>query len=392
MQANTLAVSRLNLEDMLAAARAATGLSDLGEPDILPGLAVLTEALINEARLHPLGVETQRAALTNLISSRLRIADTLARHPEILEEEIMGPIIVTGLARSGTTKMQRMMANDAALKTLPLWRILNPMPLSPAQPGVPDPRIAATEQISALMRDHFPDFFAGHPMIAAEPDEESLMSDLAMRGSFTGHACRIPSFDAWMDRQDHHPWYDLLSRMLQIFQWQDGGPRKTWLLKSPSHLGHLDALFEVFPNATVVHCHRDPVMTTASIAQLSEAGRRMYSDVEDLHTTSRYVLKYWSGLMQSYVELRPAYEEQHCFVDVAYREICGDTMAAIARVYGAANLTLTPQARAAMQEWEAANPPGKHGQHRYALEGSGLTAADVRAAFAGYLERFGGLI
>jgi hypothetical protein len=387
-----LAAGRLDLADILAAARTATGLTELGEPDILPGMAVLIDALNNEARLHPLGIETQRAALTNLLANRLRIADTISQHPEILGEEIQGPIIVIGLARSGTTKLQRMMANDTALKTLPLWRILNPMPLGPVPPGAPDPRIAATAQLSNMMRDHFPDFFAGHPMIAEEPDEESLMSDLAMRGSFTGHACRIPSFDAWMERQDHHPWYRMLRRMLQIFQWQDGPPRQTWLLKSPSHLGHLDALFEVFPNATVVHCHRDPVLTTASIAQLSEAGRRMYSDVEDLHATSRYVLKYWSGLMRSYVEHRPAYEHRHRFVDVAYREITGGTMAAIERVYAAANLTLTPQARAAMQEWEAANPPGKHGQHRYALEGSGLTAEEVRAAFAGYLARFGGLI
>ncbi len=386
------AAGRLNLEDMLAAARAATGLSELGEPDILPGLAVLTEALNHEARLHPLGVETQRAALTNLLANRLRIADTLAHHPGILDEDIMGPIIVIGLARSGTTKMQRMMANDPALKTLPLWRILNPMPLGPVPPGAPDPRIAATEQLSALMRDHFPAFFAGHPMIAAEPDEESLMSDLAMRGSFTGHACHVPSFDAWMERQDHRPWYRLLRRMLQIFQWQDGPPRKLWLLKSPSHLGHLDALFEVFPNATVVHCHRDPVLTTASIAQLSEAGRRMYSDVEDLHATSRYVLKYWSGLMRRYVQQRPVYEERHRFVDVAYREITGDTMAAIERVYAAACMKLTPQARTAMQAWEAANPPGKHGQHRYELASSGLTTDDVCTAFAAYLERFGALI
>lgn len=392
MQTETLASSRLNLEDLLGSARATTGLHDLGEPDILPGLAALTTALISEAQLHPQGVETQRAALTGLISNRLRIADAFQRHPEITDEELRGPIIVTGLVRSGTTKMQRMMAAAPALQKLPLWRILNPMPLTPLTPGNDDPRIAATEQISAMMRDHYPDFFAGHPMIAREPDEEMLMADLAMRGSFTGHATNIPSFDAWMQGQDHRSWYQFLRRMLQLFQWQDGSPKKTWLLKSPSHLGQLDALFDTFPDATVVHCHRDPVTTTASIAQLSEAGRRMYSDAQNSSAMGRYVLKHWSGLMRRYMQQRPALEERHRFVDVGFKEICNNPMAEIERVYAAANITLTSEARSYMEQWESSNPPGKHGQHRYSLERFGLTAEEIRTTFSGYLSRFESLI
>lgn len=392
MHTETLAASRLNLEDLLRTARAATGLHELGEPDILPGLAALTKALIGEAQLHPRGIETQRAALTGLILNRLRITDAFQRHPEILDEELRGPIIVTGLVRSGTTKMQRMMSADPALQKLPLWWILNPMPFGPMTPGTDDPRIAATEQISAMMRDHYPDFFAGHPMIAREPDEEMLMADLAMRGSFTGHATNIPSFDAWMQGQDHRSWYQFLRQMLQLFQWQDGSPQKTWLLKSPSHLGQLDALFETFPNATLVHCHRDPVTTTASIAQLSEAGRRMYSDREDPRTMGLYVLKHWSGLMRCYMQQRLLLEQSHRFVDVGFKEICDKPMGAIERVYAAADITLTAQARSNMQQWEVANPLGKHGQHRYLLERFGLSAEEIRAEFSGYLARFGSLI
>lgn len=378
----------LDLDAIFSASRMQTGLSDLSEPDILPALQRLVDALNGEARLHAVGVQTQRAALTALIANRLRIDDAIRRHPQILDEPIRGPIIITGLVRSGTTKLQRMMAADPAVQKLPLWRILNPMPLGPLPADGVDPRITITEQISAGMRDHFPDFFAGHPMLAREPDEESLMADLAMRGSFTQHATHIPSFDRWMTGQDHGFWYRLLRRLLQLFQWQDGSPQKTWLLKSPSHLGHLDQLFQTFPDATVVHCHRDPVTTTASIAQLSEAARRMYSDHEDSRAVGRVVLAHWSGLMQACMRQRPALEARHRIVDVEYGEIAADTMPAIERVYAAADLELTRPARAAMRLWEADNPPGKHGQHLYKLERFGLSDDDVRHAFAPYLKRF----
>jgi Sulfotransferase family len=236
-------IRRLDPDDIVAQGRALTGLSDMGEPDILPAMRLLIDAYINEAHLAPRGVEAQRAALINVVANRLRITDTFKRHPEILQEKIHSPIIITGLARSGTTKLQRMIAADTRLQKLPLWRILNPMPSGVVPPGDEDPRIAMTEQLSAMMRDHFPDFYAGHPMNAREPDEEMLMAELTMRGSFPCHALRIPSFDKWLRQQDHGTWYEFLFRMLQMFQWQDGSPQKRWLLKAPAHLGYITSLF-----------------------------------------------------------------------------------------------------------------------------------------------------
>ncbi len=41
-----------------------------------------------------------------------------------------------------------------------------------------------------------------------------------------------------------------------------------------------------------------------------------------------------------------------------------------------------------MASWATANPRGRHGTHRYALEDYGLDAAAVRGAFKFYLDRF----
>ena len=67
---------RLDLDRIVAASHAETGLTDMGEPDILPALRRLIDSLLNEAHLHAQGVEMQRATLINLLSNRLRLASS----------------------------------------------------------------------------------------------------------------------------------------------------------------------------------------------------------------------------------------------------------------------------------------------------------------------------
>ena len=384
---------RLDMEEILSAARAASGLSDIDIPDILPGLKILLDSFVCEAKLSAAGIEAQRATLVGHVANRMRIEDIFKRHPEILKQEIRAPIIIVGLPRSGTTKLQRMMAANPDLQSLPLWRILNPAPLGPTPPGGEDPRIAIAEQVEAAMRQYYPDFYAGHPMNAREPDEEVFMADQVLRGWTPCYAARVPSYESWLRQQDFGVWYDYLKKLLQLFQWQDGTgdatEGKRWLLKTCEHLPYMNDLFKVFPDATLVHCHRDPVTTTASLAALITAYTRMNSDVGTGEEAGRFTLSHLSKQMGGYMGQRPLLEREHRFVDVAYAEIVNDIASAIERIHAVANIPLSDAARAAMRAWEAGNPAGKHGQHKYSLESLGLTETDIRTGFAGYLQRFG---
>jgi Sulfotransferase family len=384
----THAPGQLDASAIIAAARKSTGLLDLGEPDLRHGLDVLLRALDQEARLSATGIENQRAGLVGQLVNRLRITDTFRRHPEIRDEVIRGPIIIIGLPRSGTTKLQRMMAAGHDLQTLPLWRILNPAPL----PSEIDDRVALAGQVAAAMREHFPDFIAGHPMDSREADEEVFMADLVMRGFNPCYVAHTPSYDRWLMQQDFGIWYDYLRRLLQMFQWQDGSPSAYWLLKTCEHLPWIDDLARFFPAATIVHCHRDPLTSIASIAALTTASRRMHSDRVDPLEVGRWCLDHWASHMQRYLQKRPALEHTLRFVDVAYREITDDAIPAIERILGVAGIECSSTARAAMRQWEADNPPGKHGQHRYDLPTYGLNADEIRAAFADYRRRFAAFI
>jgi hypothetical protein len=237
------------------------------------------------------------------------------------------------------------------------------------------------------MRDHHPDFFAAHPMLPMEPEEEIWMQDLILRGPLPCYTAPVPSYRAYSEGQDVRPWYVYLRTLLQMFQWQDGAQSKTWLLKAPDHLGHIDLLFEMFPDATVVHTHRDPVVAISSLAALSVATRRMYTDHPDPKDAGSFALEHRSGDLRSYLKERPNHDENR-FVDASFREIVDDTTGVIERICAATALDLDDKSRAAMQAWETDNPAGKHGQHKYSLQSVGLDAEQVSTTFADYTEAY----
>ena len=81
---------------------------------------------------------------------------------------------------------------------------------------------------------------------------------------------------SWRDRYlatDQTPHYEYLRTVLQVLTFLRGGDR--WVLKSPQHLEQFRALMTVFPDATVVVTHRDPVAVTASMATMLAYTSRM---------------------------------------------------------------------------------------------------------------------
>src|SRR4029078_6288110 len=77
--------------------------------------------------------------------------------------------------------------------------------------------------------------------------------------------------------------YKLHRRMLQTFAHEAPAaePRR-WLLKSPYHVATLPALFAEYPDAKVIHTHRDPRKFLASLVSILSALRFMRSDRVDV--------------------------------------------------------------------------------------------------------------
>ncbi len=378
--------AKLNLDEII---QSATGGQPSVPPDMLEALRILTGSWNQDGNLTPAGAAGKRAGLIRALTNRLRLEDALTDHPAIAAEPIAGPIVIIGLPRSGTTKLHRIIAADPGMQKLLLWQLLSPVPLANAPPAGPDPRIAQAEAYTQALRDNAPDLYAAHPMAATEPDEDIFALEVTGYNYINCSTVPAPAYKAWLDQQSFTPVYQWLKRILQVQQYFGGQPGRPWVLKAPQHMGFLPELFSVFPDATIVHCHRDPKITVASYIAMITAARRGSCAIADPADVGRYALTFWGEHTRRYLTSRAALAADHNFVDLAYNAIVADSLACAERIYTTAGLALPAASRAAMHAWEASNAQHKHGKHSYNLADANLTPGDIAKEFAEYSRLFG---
>lgn len=389
----TDAAATLDPERLLGAARQLTGVDDFGDPAFREGLQRFLRSAVDDAILSPMGVATLEGLTIGLLVNRLRFEDDLKRHPEILEEPLEPPVVIIGLPRTGTTKLHRMMAVDERFQSIRAWQTLNPAPFPGAPAGGPDPRIAVAKQMDAMVEAMNPEILAGHPIRAEEVDEEtSYLMEMTFEWTLLAMRAQLPSFEAWVATRSPVPTYRYLRRMLQYLQWQTGGRGRPYLLKSPLHVAHLDALHEVFPRSLVIHCHRHPAEAATSFMKLAELSRRLMYGVVDQRAVGTWVLHTLAEQMRNYLVQRDRLGSRAEIVDVDFGAIAQRPLGVIRDVLRRRGWDLPDATADAMLKWEAGHPSDRFGKFTYAMQDYGMTRADFESAFATYLDRFGALL
>jgi hypothetical protein len=370
---------------LLEAARRATGLDDFGEPWFREGLRALLASYEEGGHLTTFGRLRARNECIRLLANRLRIEDDRRRFPEIARERIAAPIFIVGLPRTGTTLLHHLLAQDPAHRVLAVWEVLAPSPPPRRETRDTDPRRAAAERSLRRFERLAPEFAAIHPIHASGPEECVNLFNLCFASMQFETASDVPTYAAWLERQDLRAAYAYYRELLKLLQWRC--PAERWVLKSPAHLFALDALLETFPDACVVQTHRDPLRVLPSQCSLVAHLRVLGEKRVEPQAIGREVPATFARGVERAMAVRARTGEER-FTDVHYRELVRDPLAAVRAIYERFGLRLEPRAEAAMKSWLAANPQGKHGAHRYTLEQFGLDAAIESRRFAAYRERF----
>ena len=386
--------SAFDLEAVLADAQRKEALTDWGPGDFERPLGVLL-ADYAEADLNAVGVLILRSGIVHSLRMRLRTQEWIRRHPEILDECVVAPIVVVGMMRSGTTLLQRLLAADRRFHCAYGWEVVEVAPRLGYEFGGSDPRIAVSETREAKSRELAPDLFTIHPMYAREAEEEIVFLADAYLSHVPESGAHLPIYRSWLDEQDFGPAYAHLHRVLQFLQWQkrqadpegSSSPQR-WVLKSPAHLGYLDVLRTHFADLHIVHMHRDPHTTIASGASLNATLHAMHADTVDLHRVGAQWLQRMGWTNDRAMQIRDGWSDDAARVtDISFDEAVADPIGQVGRVYDAIGLPLTAAAEDAMRHWlherprEAARPP-------YGLESYGLRPEQVDERFALYNNRF----
>lgn len=369
----------LSPSSLMAAATKRTGLSEFGDPSFREGLDRLCSSLEDEASLTPLGRVAARQRLVSLLETRLRLVGSPAP-----DEVIAKPVFVLGLPRTGTTVLYGMLAANPAMRSPASWEVSRPFP---APTGDDPVRAAAMDKDLAGFRRLAPGIDAIHPMGAYLPQECLALQAPQFQSYEFPTTFPVPSYWGWLREQDMVPAYAFEKAFLQHLQ--SGGHRgEHWILKTPCHLMWLDALLEVFPDALLVHTHRNPTTVLASVSSLMTTIRSAVSSSIDPVAVGREQLDAWTWGMDRVMAVRDTLPAGRV-VDVMYEDTVARPVETVQRVYEHLGLDYTPWVAAGVEAYLAENPRDKHGTHTYTLEEFGLDRDEVDAAFASYRERFG---
>ncbi len=389
---NTQRLEIFSFVDMLAAATAETGLDDFGSDEFRDALQHIIDSTNTEVVLSELGGMAFKGEVQRMLVNRLRFTRDLKRHPEILEENVDDPIIILGMPRTGTTKLQRFMSADPDVMRLDYWRMFNPAPFPDAVPGQEDPRIDAARQAIAMMGQLMPKWMDSHPTAAEEVDEDVFLQLYTFKSMVLYMFRPVPSYQAWMETQSLHDTYAYQKQMLQYLQWQmvgRGGQRKgPWIMKTPVHLSKMDLLMEMYPKATLVCTHRSLQQVIPSHCRLMESTRQLYMGKTDLLEIGRACVGDFSSLMAQHLKQRDAMGDKLQILDVRYEQTRDDPIGVIRQIYERAGRELTQHRIDAMLSWEKAHPMHHAGSYSYRMEDYGLTPASIDAAFSEYNARF----
>ena len=377
---------KINANEIIDQAKSETGLSDLGEPLFLEGLNRLIDSINNEANLNEIGIQAQPIRIQGLLSNRLRFEEDLKKFPEILDQQIIAPIVIVGLPRTGSTMTHRLLASDPNHTAMLWWEGRYPALLPGEKRGDIEARMELGKaEVDAVVAAS-PEALDIHPWDYKGADEEILLLEHNFLSTVPESFMALPSYSEWIEDQDHTLAYEDLKKFIQYLQWQNPGrEKKRWVLKSPHHLGFIDKMISVFPDAKIIQTHRDPIKTVPSFCS-------MCANLFEPLTTNFdkvFIGKHWSNKLTRALNHCMNISEQHPnnFLDLEFLNMIKDPIDEMKKIYEFIGESFGEKTEVAMEAWREEN---KHemGAHKYSLEEYDLTESQINDNFAKYQQKY----
>lgn len=373
----------LSVESLKASAVKASGLDDFGVDDdnYQEALSVLLESFRNDADLTELGSKMHRFFVRNALVARLVSEAAFKQHPRHVDVPITRPIFVTGLPRTGTTALHRLLCGDPRHQGLELWLAEFPQPRPPRESWPENPVFAALDARFKKAHDENPDYTGLHYMTADEVEECWQLLRQSLHSVSYETLAHVPTYSQWLARQDWTRPYQRHRKNLQLIGLND--PEKRWVLKNPSHLFALDALFAAYPDALVLQCHRPAETIMASMCSLAQHTTDGWSNTFVGETIGADSLETWSRGLERFNAVRREHDPAQ-FYDVDYFKLIRDPVGTVEDIYRHFGIEMTDDARAAITRTDEESKEGPRApKHTYSLADYGLTEDQVKDRFKG---------
>lgn len=385
----------LDPDEMLQIAIKSTGLSDFGEvlmddDSWREAYYKMVEVFETQGELTTIGRLMTRQEFIRLLRTRLMVVDAHLKNPEIGKINIDSPLFIIGNSRTGTTILHELLALDPQLRAPLAWETLHPLPL-PESPLANRAAIGECEQ--DIWADIVPEFAAVHEYSSYIPMECLTMMGLEFTAGLCSTTGKVDEFLVWRAGTDPRPSYKMHRRFLQLLQSQQAtknGQPYRWLLKSPVHLMTMSTLFEEYPDAKVIHTHRDPVKTVASTISTVSTTRYIRTDNPDpSELTPNVAFGFQMALEMIYQQRQDGSIPDQQIADLHYSDFMQGAIQTIQTSYQNLGIEFSDTLGQLMQNYLDNKPQGKHGKHHYSPEDFGLSTEALGDQFSTYMNYYG---
>lgn len=377
----------LDSASIIADAEARVGITDSDPVAIRQNLDRLIRSINTDQPLPKAGEPLTRKALTDRTADRLEGLKWVGEYPQIADEEIIEPVFLTGLPRSGTTFFQYLFDRDNRFRLVRTWEAISPNPPPGLDPESVIRRKAEEDERRRQSRPVVEGMDAMHLMDTNGPEECHAFMEHACAAAGFHNLFNVPSYFEYLKNSlNFTAAYRIHKRQLQLLQWRL--PRPRWALKYPAHVVAMGNILEVYPEARFVMTHRDPVQTLASLCKLTVALRS--ARYEEAHNPSLVGVQ-----MLDFVEFHidrimafTAGPQAGRVTHVDYYRLLEDPSSTMAEVHRSLGIDSPQQLRRAVTAWHRDNPRGARGSNPYELEQFGLDGDTVARKFEDYMRCF----
>lgn len=379
--------NRIDAEALMTKAVCQTGLTNFRDSTIPRRINELVDALEDGRPLTAFGFLELRGLLLEALKTRLYFERDCVNHPEIERTEVIRPLIIVGLPRTGTTLLTNLLATDPEARMIQQWE---PSPPFPEERGVwggdQDPRVAAFQKRVARQKKRYAEVDQQHAFDSPAECATLFMPSFVAPDILSYYA--IDSYERYMFGRPEEEWetaYRFYHRRLQHLWWQQ--PKGHWILKSNDHMARLKTVLEVFPDARLIQTHREPRNVVGSFSHLVNSHQVFVIPDLEPQRTARSVLTFLRFWTQENLKARRELGADACY-DVFFNELVADPMAVIRKIYEHFSMELTPAAEDRMNRFLEARHYANRPRYRYSLDQFDLTDGEVDEAFADYRDHF----
>lgn len=254
----------------------------LGTPEELSCLRSTVLCFVHGIDRNPHLLGIGRVLIKKLLAERLNprceVLKFYSRNQSFIEThgELRAPFIITGLPRTGSTLLQRLMAEDPDARSPLTFEMETPLPpMSHDRNPLDDPRIAQSGDALTVLARIAPGFLeklAESHLWSATEFEESYIYMLGHNG--------LPVLDGPNAGEDyirarnqetyHSPvlrYERMFFTMLDAYR-----PAKShWVLKAPNYAPAFPQMAKHYPDARIILTHRNPLIVLPSVCRLLES-------------------------------------------------------------------------------------------------------------------------